>query len=176
MIIDLQKRFDKLESKRISFFAQLNALTAEQLAFRPHADHWNMQDIAQHLMLSESAFLLQVTEKTFKPRKARFHPIAGTVIVWIVFKFGFHVKAPAKSVIPTEPMTVETSSVLWSEKRTVLKNYLEMLNETSARKKTFFHPVRGPIHTYALLDFLIIHFDHHMKQVKRIRRSPLYPN
>lgn len=175
MISELQSRFEMFESKRMFFLDRMNKMTAEQLSFKPHADHWNMLDIVQHLMLSERAFLLQVTEKTFKPRKPRFHPLIGSFILWLIFKVGIHVKVPVKSALPKDSMSLHDSTALWQEKRTGLKEFFETLDRTSARQKLFFHPIRGGISSITLVEFLTVHFDHHMKQVKRIQRSPHYP-
>lgn len=176
MITVLQKRFDIFESKRFSFLDELNTLTAEQLAFKPNTDHWNILDIVQHLMLAEHSFLLQLTEKQTRIRKSRFNPIVGSFIVWMVFKFGIRVKAPVTSVIPKGTMPLDDSRAQWNEKRTGLKYYLEALDQKAARQKIFFHPIKGTLSPIGLIDFLIVHFDHHMKQIKRIRHSPHYPN
>lgn len=175
MITELQKRFDIFESKRFLFMEKLNKLTEAQLTFKPHIAHWSMLDIVQHLMLAESAFLLQVTEKTFKPRRLRFNPVIGSIIVWFVFKFGIRVKVPVKSAIPKETMLLAESTLLWNEKRMGLRGYLDTLDSDAARQKIFFHPIKGPISSIILIDFLTIHFDHHMKQVKRLQCSPHYP-
>lgn len=175
MIRAVQERFDAFESDRISFLDDVAAMSDEQRSFRPHPDHWNLLDLVQHLMLVEKAFLQQINENPPKPRKSRFHPVVGSMILWIIFNFGIRVKVPSKSVLPSGTMSLDESRSLWDEKQAVLKNYCETLDAASARKKVFFHPIRGSISSITLIDFLSIHFHHHIRQVKRVQRSPHFP-
>ena len=175
MIPTLQSRFDALEEKRLLLLSQMTGMSGDQLAFRPFPGHWNLAQIVQHLMLAEQSFLSHISEERYRTRKPRFHPSIGKVLVWLYFKMELKVKVPVKKAIPDDTMSFDQASVLWDEKRTVLKNYFGSLDQRGVRQKIFFHPYMGRLDSAAFLRFLELHFDHHMKQVDRIKRAPHFP-
>lgn len=175
MIPLLQRRFGELEEGRLRFLNQVKSLSEEQLAFRPAADHWNLTQIVQHLMLVEQSFLSHIAEDKYRSRKPRFHPLIGKALVWLYFKMELKVKVPVKKAIPDDIMPLDRSTALWEEKRAALRNYFELLDQDKARQKIFFHPYMGCLDSTEFLRFLKRHFDHHMKQVERIKRVPHFP-
>jgi hypothetical protein len=175
MILGLQRRFDELEKDRLCFLNEAQSMTDEQITFRPYPTHWNLAQVVQHLMLVEQTFLAHTTDEKYLTRKPKFHPWVGKILVWLYFRMEFKVKVPVKRAVPDESMSLTEAARLWEEKRNGLKNYFDSLDEMGARNKVFFHPFMGLQNSVEFLIFLKRHFDHHMKQVQRIKKSPYFP-
>ncbi len=56
-----------------------------------------------------------------------------------------------------------------------MASFLEQADESDLRRPAFKHPVAGPLDLSEAMLFLVRHFDHHLRQAGRIRRSPTFP-
>ncbi len=175
MIVNLKSRFDALEEKKVQFLRRLEGMTNEQVSFKPTPEHWDLQQVVQHLMLVEQTFLEHTTTDRYRSRKPRFHPLIGKFLVWFYFKKELKVKVPVKKAVPDGAMPLDQSINLWNEKRNAFRQFFETLNQDGAAQKIFFHPFMGAQNSEDFLIFLDRHFEHHMKQVQRILNAPGFP-
>ena len=180
MLPGLRTQLDALIEKRDRFQRDLQALSEQQLRYRPAPDAWSFAEVAQHLLQVER----EVTKAARKPgverrgRRRNAREWIGFGAFQSIVHLNLRIKIPQKVAGLVTPADNPDMKVLWSEWAKVhedLAIYLEPLREESLHEMAFGHPIMGPTPVRGVLPFLHRHFDHHMRQVGRIRRSAGFP-
>lgn len=176
----LRAQLDALAARRATFEADTRALSEAQLRFRPAEGAWSVAEVAQHVLHVEH----EVTKAAMKPgverrgRKRTPREWAGMILFLAVVKLGVRIRVPQKVAGRVTPATNPDMDALWPEWRDVherLAQHLETVRAENLGDMAFKHPIVGPTSVRGMLPFLTQHFDHHMRQVGRIRRSPDFP-
>ena len=176
----LRTRFDALVDRRARFEADTRALSEAQLRFRPAEGAWSIAEVAQHVLHVER----EVTKAAMKPgverrgRKRAPREWAGMIVFLAVVKLNVRIRVPQKVAGRVTPTADPDMDALWSEWRELhadLARYLETVRGENLGDMAFKHPIVGPTSVRGMLPFLTRHFDHHMRQVRRIRRSAGFP-
>jgi hypothetical protein len=177
----LRAQLDGLVSRRARFEAETRALSEAQLRFRPAEGAWSIAEVAQHVLHVER----EVTKAAMKPgveRRGRSRTpreLAGMIVFLAVVKLGVRIRVPQKVAGRVAPAADPDMDALWSEWREVhgnLESHLETVREENLGDMAFKHPIVGPTSIRGMLPFLLGHFDHHMRQMRRIRASRGFPS
>lgn len=180
MLPRLRAQLDGLVARRARFEAETRALSETQLRFRPAEGAWSIAEVAQHVLHVER----EVAKAAMKPgveRRGRTRTpreLAGMIAFLAIVKLNFRIRVPQKVAGRVTPATNPDMEALWSEWREVherLGQHLETVRAENLGDMAFKHPIVGPTSIRRMLLFLLQHFDHHMRQVGRIRRSPDFP-
>ena len=177
MLASIQPSFDSIEERRRSLCAELMALPAEQLAFRPAPGAWSLPEVAQHLSLVDSKVARVLIERRVTGITRR--PVRDVLIrarlLDVFFVSGLRAKMPVKGVAPDSTVPLEQTTVFWASARATLKEYLDAIDEAASRTIVYRHPVGGFMDIFDTLRFIRRHHDHHLRQVRRIRAAPGFP-
>ena len=95
-----------------------------------------------------------------------------------IVKLNFRIRVPQKvagRVTPAADPDMEQLWREWSEVHASLASHLETIREEDLGQMAYKHPIMGPTSVKGVLPFFRRHFDHHMRQVARIRGSPSCP-
>jgi hypothetical protein len=165
-----------LETRRQAFLAELESLTEAELTWRPSPDAWPVMQVAQHLELVERGMLRMMTDPGRAQQELRRRPknIIGSLAVWVVMTTGIRVKLPSRVAATASPagdVDLPTLRTRWSDTDTELRRHFASCTEADAGRYVALHPVAGPLTGEQTLRFLVRHFDHHLKQVRRIRKA-----
>lgn len=180
MLPGLRSQLDSLMEKRSRFEAATRALSEKQVRFRPAAGSWSIAEVAHHLLHVER----EVTKATIKPgverhgrRRSAKEWLGYLAFLAVVYLHG-RIKVPAKvagRVTPAADPDMEQLWRDWAEVHASLASHLETLRAEDLDQMAYKHPIMGPTSVQGVLPFFRQHFDHHMRQVARIRRSPNCP-
>jgi hypothetical protein len=175
----LRAQLDALAARRATFEAGTRDLSEAQLRFRPTEGAWSIAEVAQHVLHVER----EVTKAAMKPgverrgRRRTPRELAGMIAFLAVVRLNFRIRVPQKVAGRVTPATNPDMETLWSEWRDVHSNlgrHLETVRAENLGDMAFKHPIVGPTSIRGMLPFLLHHFDHHMRQVRRIRASPAF--
>jgi uncharacterized damage-inducible protein DinB len=180
VLTDLQTEYDSLAARWDRFQAETVKLSETQLRFRPAPEGWSIAEVARHMLNVE----YQVTRAATKPGVNRRMPMP-TPREWIaramfnaVILFGIRIRIPRAVSGRVTPQAEPDMDALWQEWREVhanLRTFLDAVTAETLTDMAYRHPIVGPTTVKGMLPFLTMHFDHHMKQVSRIRASPGFP-
>lgn len=180
MLPRLRAQLDGVIGRRTRFETETRALSERQLRFRPAVGSWSIAEVAQHLLHVER----EVTKAAAKPgverrgRKRTPKELMGYGVFLAIVHLHGRIRVPQKvagRVTPATNPDAERVWVEWGETHADLACYLETVREENLREMAFKHPIMGPTSVSGMLSFFRKHFDHHMRQVGRIRRSPGFP-
>lgn len=176
----LRSQLNALIARRSAFEAQARGLSGAQLRFRPAPGSWSISEVADHLLHVEREVVKASTKEGVERRGQRRTPRqwlaskAFRAITWL----NIRIKVPAKVAGLVTPGSTPDLSAIWEEWRDVherLELYLETIGPADLGDMAFRHPILGPTNVRGILPFFINHFDHHMRQVRRIRASAGFP-
>lgn len=176
MLPRLRSQLDDLFKQHAAFAAETQALSDEQLRFRPAAGAWSIAEVAQHVFHVER----EVTRAAAKPgveRRGRGRTIRewiGFALFLAIVHFNVRIRIPEKVVGRVTPNSEPEMAPLWRQWDDVhasLERFLETVTPGELSDMAFKHPIMGPTTVRGMLPFLLKHFNHHMRQVERIRRS-----
>ncbi len=173
MIPPVEAAFTRLEDRRRSLAARLAEMTAAQRDFRPQPEAWSSLQVARHVQLTERAIAGSLRRGAGGvPARRTWKQRLGNVVVGTVLRLGIRVRLPIRVVTPEEGLDLEAVSAEWERERAALSDLLEKVDRAALRAPAFVHPVAGPMDLGEALGFLERHFDHHLRQLARIRRCP----
>ena len=176
MLPALQGHFQALEDRRHQLLAELERCTTAQQVFQPAPDAWSLAGVAHHLVLVDQSTLQALSNgrRTGSMRRKLRHRV-GSALVRLVFALGIRVKVPFRGIEPRPNVPLPELKQQWEEVRTAMAAYLDGITEDALHEPVLAHPIGGPMNIPQGLDFLVHHFDHHLRQVARIRRASAFP-
>ena len=176
MLPALQGHFQALEDRRHQLLAELDRCTAAQRVFQPASDAWSLAGVAHHLLLVEQSTLQFLSSpQRAAPTRRRLRHLVGLPLVRLVFALGIRVKVPIRGIKPRPDLPLPELKQQWEEVRTAMAAYLDGITGDALQEPVLAHPIGGPMNIPQGLDFLVRHFDHHLRQVARIRSAPAFP-
>jgi hypothetical protein len=172
MLRNLSHHFETLEAMKAAFLSRLSAFGSELLDRRPQPGAWSLSDIAQHLMLVDEEVLRQFTAAVGTDHRGRSpRDRVGWLMVNFVFRSGIRVEAPMRSVVPLSRKSLDEIRWRWDLARSDLSTYLSSLHPEDLDKILCRHPIAGAMTAEQTLELLTLHFNHHLKQVRRTERA-----
>ena len=176
MLAALQGHFQALEDRRHQLLAELERCTAAQRVFQPAPDAWSLVGVAHHLVLVEQGTLQALSNRRrAAPMRRRLRHVAGSALVRLVFALGIRVRVPFRGIEPRPDLPLPELKQQWEQVRSAMAAYLDGITEEALHEPVLAHPIGGPMSIPQGLDFLVRHFDHHLRQVARTRRAPAFP-
>lgn len=180
MLPALRQRLDAIIARRTSFESETRSLSERQLRFRPADGAWSIAEVAQHVLHVES----EVVRAAMRPgverrgRKRTAKEWVGFSLFQAIVHLNVRIKVPQRVAGRVTPAANPEMNRLWTEWSAVhadLARYLETVGEQDLGQMAFKHPIMGPTKVRDMLPFLRNHFDHHLRQVRRIRGAPGFP-
>jgi uncharacterized damage-inducible protein DinB len=165
----------KIDRRRQELMAIADALSAEQLTFRPALNCWSPLDVVEHLVKVEEAIAYHA-----KPREPR-RPLetaktkARLGAMWLLFAVRGRVKVPIQEVLPLGGVTLSDLARRWEAAQTRLRERLEQFGPEDWTRPMMRHPIIGRLTPPEGLRFIYWHEGHHRRQIARIRRAAGFP-
>ncbi|HNO12093.1 MAG TPA: DinB family protein, partial [bacterium] len=126
MIKRLAAKWNGIEVCKTDLLTCVQAMKENQSRWRPKPQAWHALDVLQHLILVEEGMAKQLQHReSILQKKTVLPKIIGLPGYWLTFRMGMHVKAPVKSVLPKDEMTLPVCVERWDAVRRVLKNFLD---------------------------------------------------
>lgn len=169
--MSIQARLHSIETKRKRLQQVVSELEPEVVAARPHPDKWSIQEIVEHLVLSETGVFGPVAE--LEHRTPRQRSVKDRTLYWVVMcvlRFDIPVKVPSPAMIPEGKRCVGDHWVQWEANHRALRDWVDASDARVLEQALFSHPVAGPMTVTATLRMLEVHLDRHIRQIDGIRR------
>jgi hypothetical protein len=169
MIAELKTRYDALEAKRQVVFELLYGLSADQTTFRVGPGRWSILMVLEHVITAEEMLLtdIQRTATAGSAGRAPKLPEAFHRVIKVLEK-DLPVEVPLPELEPMGGVPLDELIVRWEHARSGLRQALEGMPPETLTTPISRHPVAGPMDARETLEFLAVHLDHHLRQVRRI--------
>jgi len=169
---DFRAQVAALTQRREALLKEVGALPEAQLTFRPMPEAWSIAQVIEHLLLVEGGIVERVTTRPPRAVRIRMRDRLGYAAVWVALSYGLRIKAPVQSVMPHKGITLSDASEQWRSILRSLSTHLEVMRDQDLRLTVFKHPIGGPMTLAEALLFITRHFDHHLRQIARVRNTP----
>ena len=168
MIADLKIRYDAFEAKRQSIFTLLYGLSADQTTFRIGPGRWSILMVLEHVVIAEEMVLADIQASRAGPAgTAPKSPEAFHMVIKVLEK-DIPVEVPLPELEPTGAVSLDDLIVRWEAARKGLRQALEQIPPGAIATPICRHPVAGPMGAREAIEFLAVHLDHHLRQIRRI--------
>jgi hypothetical protein len=169
----LLHQFTKLESSRNELLDSLSSTEKVILNYKPAADKWSITQILYHLHYAELRSLSYVKKKMLAAQlenSGLLSALRFRLLKWMMLS-GYKLKAPPLLGEVPDGLNYEEVILAWAETRVQLRTLIDQLSDDLLRKNIYRHPRAGRLNVFQMMGFFQDHFDHHMKQVKRLKRN-----
>jgi len=179
MKAELIKAIDEIEAIKETLISDYEQLTEPQLTFRPNSRKWNLLQVAEHLMLAETGSINYVNKKIKGINSLEEYSFKAGFRFWLMKCL---LNAPVKirnrpsSTAPTLEPDFKDLKLRWDIARQALKKFTETYDEETLNKLVYKHPFAGRLNTLQMVKFFKLHLNHHMKQIKRIKKHRNFPD
>ena len=179
MILVVQKHFDKLEAQRKQILDDVRALRPEQQTYRPEPTAWSILEVFDHLMMIEInslRYMLKKIQGVDDIEKADVFAGFRSSALSFFLKLPIKYKAPPTAeIVRRDFYEFEEMEKEWNEVRTQWSEFLDHFDSPTAEKLIFKHPMMGKLNIIQAIDFIHDHFEHHIRQIERIKAHVDYP-
>jgi len=173
MIKSLEKSFGELQQLRKGIFDGLQHLTEAQCAFKPDAYTWSINQVLEHLYLSETATVQYMKKKTGGAEQ--LHP-STLKHKWRAFLLKLFLRSSKKFKLP-QNAPIDPSGKLsyaeitekWNALRVEFAALLNNFDEATANKLIFKHPIAGYFNAGQTIKFTYEHMHHHLRQIEALK-------
>jgi hypothetical protein len=157
---------DSLRGERGAFLTEVHAL-GDRASRTPEGGGWSAVQVAQHLMLAETAFL-EAVESGRPVRRRPIRDALGSAAVKAAFRVGLRVRIPTPRVDPDPPLPLPEVERRWRDVAERLDRTLRERARRAPREPVIRHPIAGPFAPDAAARFLRSHIRHHRRQLRRL--------
>ena len=169
------KLLAKIHDRRRELMAVADALSAEQLTFRPAPNAWSALDVIEHLVKVEEGIASRIRPRESRGLIETARAKAALVAMYVVFGFRGRVKVPVQAVLPLGGATLSDLASRWEAAQAALEERLEGFGPGDWSRPMMRHPLLGQLTPAEGLGFIHRHMGHHSRQIERIRRAPRFP-
>jgi len=173
MIEILHKKYLILEENRKKLYHLLESLDSVKLNYRPAEDKWSITQIVFHLVKAEQLSVISINTESRKPggRKAGMSAHFRSLLLNSSLMTPLKFKAPL--ILGNMPKEYDINELLtkWLTVRNKLHNALGEIDNESGKKYLFKHPYAGRLNIYQTMEFLVRHFNHHNRQIKKLAKQ-----
>lgn len=170
----LLRQFHALEQARQKLIDELKTLDTAMLQQKPAADKWSVCEVLDHLQVAE-AFSIGYAAKKMQGgksvKKTGLASAARATMLSVSLRSGLKWKAPAVIANAVENLPFDMVVEKWDAVRQRMKDFVEQLPDELIGREIYRHPYGGRLNAAQMLQFFEDHFYHHLKQIKRIRKS-----
>ncbi len=170
MIDIVRDKYLLLEDKRKKLYALLETLDEKQLNYRPGEDKWSITQIVFHVVKAEQLSVISINKemRDADSSKAGVSAFVRSSLLKYALMSPLKFKAPAiMGNIPKE-YDINELKTKWLAVRNKLHNALGEIDNEYGKRYLFIHPYAGKLNIYQTMDFLVQHFNHHYRQIKRL--------
>ncbi|MCH8318389.1 MAG: DinB family protein [Bacteroidetes bacterium] len=170
----LRKKFDRLENTRLELMENLEKFGETALSFQPHQDKWSIIQVIHHLNKSEQLSVAYINKKLQYRTNIKNSGIAAVIrsfLLKLALRSSFRFKAPKFIADVPKTDTFESIKDQWEQTRMDIRKLLDKFPDEFLDKNIFKHAFAGKMNIYQMLNFMQDHFDHHLKQIGRIRKK-----
>lgn len=170
----LQKQWNRLETLKMGYEKRLEQASAEELAFKPSPDSWNMLQVVRHLLTVEELSMAYLIKKNYTNAQKRgsFGTRFRALLLRLMLKSPLKFKAPPLAALQAgEEQDSTRLLVQWQAERKKLAHYLENFPEEKLDYEIYRHPRSGWLTIGQTLQFFGDHLEHHQQQMDRIRKA-----
>ena len=167
MIADLKIRYAALEAKRHVVFTLLYGLSADQTTFRVGPGRWSILTVLEHVVIAEEMVLADVQRADATAGTAPTSPEAFHMVIKVLEK-DIPVEVPLPELEPTGGVPLDDLIIRWENARSGLRRIFDRIPPETLTIPICRHPVAGPMDARETLEFLAVHLDHHLRQIRRI--------
>jgi uncharacterized damage-inducible protein DinB len=179
MITSVDKEFTRLEEQLDLLMQMVKPLSHEQQNFKPSANAWSILQVFRHMMQSEGQINQYLRKKILgaeASKKAGMIAKFRSVILNAAMRLPLKYKVPPAIQVELEDSyDYEKLSTEWKLLRKQIRDFLNSLDERTAQKEIFRHPVVGRMSIIQGLGFMQEHLVRHTQQVARIIRNADFP-
>lgn len=151
---------------------QVQQFTPESVIQSPAPGSWSVQEVVQHLALSEHLSLRYLRKKTLDPSaippKDFSYPIRkGLLYLYLVSPFKF--KAPpmvSAEQFPDEKMDTTLAGLRSNQE--ALLTFIDNMPDQAKTGLVYRHPIAGRTDLKGMFQFFTWHIKHHSHQINRI--------
>jgi DinB superfamily len=167
MISNIQKKFERLTSKRDALLQNLEALSFDELNYRVGPDKWTVVEVVEHLFIAEKDLLKQLSiQRPSFDGESKSPEKYKTVIK--VMERDIPVDVPDEILEPHGRLTLREIVSRWHSIREKLRELLAGINSANKDDPVYRHAFAGPLDIFETLHFMDVHFDNHLRQIDRI--------
>jgi hypothetical protein len=168
-------RLDSIERKRSQLMDFVSGMDATLAAARPRPEKWSVQEIVEHLVLSEAGVFGNLDELgQRRPRSQGFKDRILYLVVIFILRFDIPVQVPSPEMRPRGDVPLSKLREQWESNHARLRAWTVSMEGPQLAQPLFVHPVAGPITTIEALRMLEVHLDRHTRQI--LNRGPGRPS
>lgn len=170
----LESRYLKLEESRNSLLAELEGIDEELLNTPAAEGKWSVNQIVAHLIQSEQLINSYIQRKVKEEETLQTGTIVQefrSLLLRMALNSGMKFKAPAAVAQVPQQVSLPSLRNQWDAARYQLEDTLTELPHELLDKCVFRHPYAGMLTIGQTLVFLQDHFNHHARQIIRLRRQ-----
>lgn len=170
MIEALRDKYLHLEDKRKNLYDLLETLDEKQLNFRPAEDKWSITQIVFHLVKAEQLSVISINKEIRNTNSGRAGVSAFVRSSLLKFALISPLKFKAPPIMGNVPKEYDINELKtkWLTVRNKLHTALGEVDKELGKQYLFVHPYAGKLNIYQTMDFLVQHFNHHYRQIKRL--------
>ncbi len=170
MLPKLEVVYNEYKEAKGKFLERLSEFSEEERTFKPSEKEWSMNEVLEHLLISET-LILQRFEKN-PPKESTYKiGISGKAKAMMMRQFmksSRKVAAPLDTLAPMGGKNYEELSGAFLACSAGLKKYLDDFPQEKMKVSVFKHPIAGGLNMVGTLHFFHDHIIHHGHQVERI--------
>lgn len=129
---------------------------------KPSIHAWSLTEVVQHLALVAGGMLRGA--RPVRPR-LRFPGAIKSLLLRGVLRSPLKIRTPVAAIVPRPGVT-------WSDARTNLATsndrWRAFVEDDTFDQTSFMHPLVGRLTPAETANFLVEHFDHHVRQIDRL--------
>ncbi|MCF8237848.1 MAG: DinB family protein [Saprospiraceae bacterium] len=155
---------------------QLNELSDHQINKTPTGGGWSIQQVIQHLGLSEQLSLKYLKKKTLDPsripKRDMGYPFRKAAL-YLYLASPFRYKAPgmvSTSQFPKKEDIQDTMVGLVANQEEMIQ-FIQHLPANATKGMVYKHPIVGRMDLDGMFWFFTWHIRHHIRQIKRIKKN-----
>ena len=168
----LKKQFEVLQQKRKQLIEIVASADAGLLNRSPAEGKWSILQILYHVRASEAGTLRYIEKKlSFSPdglASSSFLSGAKLLLLEITLRSPLKFKAPKGLDVFPEKLALEEINADWDQSDKGFLQLIDRLDERQLGWQLFKHPIIGRLDMQQTIKFMISHFDHHARQIKRL--------
>ncbi len=177
MLSELQRRFDTIEQQRAALQNGVRDLSDAQLTWTPSGTAWSVQQIVEHLVLSdETVGHARAADAAVETEALMFRVLPRAwrrALILRALNRNAVLPLPSPAVEPRGKVPLSELLTRWDAARGEMRRVLETLQ--GGHERRYSHPVLGPLTAVQMLDLGQAHMAYHTRQMEALRRGPSFP-
>ncbi len=165
--------YEDINDARARLVGAVEALTEEQRAFRPSPEKWTVDEIVEHLSITEgrvarmlSALVGKLEAESAREEGSPFEPV--TVAEYV--ERASREKYAAPEEIRPKGAPLPDSLARLRDSRAVILDLRPRVERVDGTRAHFPHPAWGPLDLYQWLAFVGLHEQRHLAQIKALKK------